>query len=258
MASQVVYLLLIASTVLGVLIGWFLHQLKSASLVSAFQESLDLKEKELGVLTLECREKEAKYSRLEYESSHVVKQLNRSGAALEKSYIKLKKNNHRLQEQNQDVARKITQLYQVKQSEISELQSKIDVAKAVGVVPQTSTEEIHVLKKTVDRLESLLLKESASYEDKIDLLEQRLCQFQPLDVMQSAQKVVADDLTKIVGIGPKISEFLREFGIVSFQQLANMTDAEMARLGEELGDFSDRIVRDRWVEQAAHLSQLSR
>lgn len=64
---------------------------------------------------------------------------------------------------------------------------------------------------------------------------------------------MADNLTAIKGIGPKIAEKLETLGIVRFAQIAawNETEAEQADLILSLGG---RIARQDWVEQAKRLA----
>ena len=59
----------------------------------------------------------------------------------------------------------------------------------------------------------------------------------------------ADDLTKINGIGPVIVDKLNELGITQFQQIANLTEDEVAKVDERLS-FKGRIDREEWIAQA--------
>lgn len=63
-----------------------------------------------------------------------------------------------------------------------------------------------------------------------------------------------DDLKEVVGIGPVLEDLLHGLGITTFEQLAALSEAEVDRIAGLLGDFHDRIRRDRWVEQAADLA----
>ncbi|KCZ54698.1 hypothetical protein HY29_13550 [Hyphomonas beringensis] len=63
----------------------------------------------------------------------------------------------------------------------------------------------------------------------------------------------ADDLTVIGGIGPKIQELLNGMGIWHYEQIAAWTPDNIAWVDREL-NFSGRIVREGWVEQAAILA----
>lgn len=59
----------------------------------------------------------------------------------------------------------------------------------------------------------------------------------------------ADDLTKISGVGPVIVGKLEKLGITTFQQIADFTAEDIARIDEEL-NFKGRIERDEWIKQA--------
>ncbi len=63
-----------------------------------------------------------------------------------------------------------------------------------------------------------------------------------------------DDLTRIKGLGPKLSSLLGQFGINRFAQIAAWTPEEIERIDAQLGRFSGRITRDKWVEQAKLLA----
>jgi predicted flap endonuclease-1-like 5' DNA nuclease len=60
------------------------------------------------------------------------------------------------------------------------------------------------------------------------------------------------DISLIDGIGPKITAMLHEEGITSLQQIAAMTDSEMAALDDRL-ELRGRSAREAWVEQAQDL-----
>lgn len=58
-----------------------------------------------------------------------------------------------------------------------------------------------------------------------------------------------DDLTTIKGIGPKVAESLREYGITTFQQLI---DADPVDLDRHLDGSSETQIRS-WQAQASQL-----
>ncbi len=64
----------------------------------------------------------------------------------------------------------------------------------------------------------------------------------------------ADDLKLIAGIGPALEKKLKAGGITTLRQIAELSDADIARLEEEIIRFSGRIEREKWVEQAKKLS----
>ncbi len=67
------------------------------------------------------------------------------------------------------------------------------------------------------------------------------------------KKTVTTDLKLIGGIGPKLEHILNENGIHSLDQIASLSDAEVAELDDKLGTFRGRILRDEWREQAQAL-----
>src|SRR5690349_24490335 len=64
-----------------------------------------------------------------------------------------------------------------------------------------------------------------------------------------------DDLRMLKGVGPKLAAQLNEFGITRFDQLAGLTETEVALLDKRMGAFEGRIARDRLVEQACYLER---
>ena len=63
----------------------------------------------------------------------------------------------------------------------------------------------------------------------------------------------ADDLTRIKGIGPKLSALLNELGIYHFKQIADWSDAE-ARWVDDYLSFKGRVAREKWISQALSLT----
>lgn len=59
----------------------------------------------------------------------------------------------------------------------------------------------------------------------------------------------ADDLTRIKGIGPKLSQTLNDLGIYHFRQIATWADAEAKWIDDFLA-FKGRVAREQWIEQA--------
>ena len=64
----------------------------------------------------------------------------------------------------------------------------------------------------------------------------------------------ADDLQRIKGIGPKLSELLNKLGIYTFAQVARLDAGDIRWLDDQL-DFKGRIERDNWVQQARSLAK---
>lgn len=79
----------------------------------------------------------------------------------------------------------------------------------------------------------------------------------PPPVMAEAPPAPADagdDLTRIKGLGPKISAALRVLGVTRFAEIAAWTDEDVVRIDAQLGAFAGRATRDNWIEQARLLA----
>jgi len=64
-----------------------------------------------------------------------------------------------------------------------------------------------------------------------------------------------DDLTLLKGVGPKFASRLNELGIGRYEQLAGLSENEVAMLDEKLGPFRGRLIRDRVIDQACFLAR---
>lgn len=63
----------------------------------------------------------------------------------------------------------------------------------------------------------------------------------------------SDDLTLIKGIGKVLARKLRELGVTTFHQLAELSPADAHRINEAI-DFPGRVEREHWIEQARTLA----
>jgi predicted flap endonuclease-1-like 5' DNA nuclease len=61
-------------------------------------------------------------------------------------------------------------------------------------------------------------------------------------------------LTTIKGLGPKVAAMLAERGITQVDQLAALTPDQARDLDVQLGAFTGRMARDRWIDQATLLA----
>ena len=62
------------------------------------------------------------------------------------------------------------------------------------------------------------------------------------------------DLKQVNGIGPGLEKKLKDSGITSLKDLAELSDDDISRIENDVIRFSGRIQRDRWVEQAKKLT----
>lgn len=65
----------------------------------------------------------------------------------------------------------------------------------------------------------------------------------------------ADDLQKIIGIGPYTEEKLNTIGIYTFDQISKFNTRDIQIVTERIQFFPDRIVNDNWVAKAKLLQE---
>jgi len=68
------------------------------------------------------------------------------------------------------------------------------------------------------------------------------------------EPLIADDLTVMTGIGPKLSAALAERGVTRFAQIAAWSAADLATIDAALS-LKGRAVREAWVAQAKRLAK---
>lgn len=73
--------------------------------------------------------------------------------------------------------------------------------------------------------------------------------------LSAAREGGPDDLKMIKGVGPKLESLLHEMGFYHYDQIANLSAAEVAWVDENLqGVNKGRVSRDDWVAQARLLA----
>lgn len=70
----------------------------------------------------------------------------------------------------------------------------------------------------------------------------------------AADAPAGDNLKKLTGVGPALEKKLNSAGITTFAQIAALTEADIAKLEEELS-LAGRFAKDGWVEQAKELAK---
>lgn len=75
-----------------------------------------------------------------------------------------------------------------------------------------------------------------------------------VETIEEVTATVVDDLTKLVGIGPKLSERLADMGVTRFSEIASWTEADLAKFDSAL-DLKGRAVREAWVAQAKRYAE---
>ncbi|MEG3084433.1 hypothetical protein U1707_12340 [Sphingomonas sp. PB2P12] len=69
-----------------------------------------------------------------------------------------------------------------------------------------------------------------------------------------AQSYGDDPVTQLKGLGPKVATRLGELGVTTIGQMAALTESEAQSIDAQLGNFTGRMHRDRWIEQARLLA----
>ncbi|WJS83612.1 hypothetical protein [Paracoccus sp. TOH] len=88
------------------------------------------------------------------------------------------------------------------------------------------------------------------------LPEQPTAAQMPMDkaMPAGAAAATADDLRRIKGIGPKISDWLQEHGVTRYAQIAAWDRDAAAGFAQRMGRMGSRIEADDWVGQARLLA----
>ncbi len=76
------------------------------------------------------------------------------------------------------------------------------------------------------------------------------------DVVAEPLEAAADDLTRLVGIGPKLATSLAELGVTRFSQIAAWSPDELASI-DQLLNLKGRAERDAWIAQAKRFAASS-
>ena len=79
---------------------------------------------------------------------------------------------------------------------------------------------------------------------------------QPFEAPIAAEATALDDLTRLVGIGPKVADALAARGVTQFAQLAAWTTDDLTKFDSEL-KLLGRGTRDAWIAQAKRLANES-
>jgi predicted flap endonuclease-1-like 5' DNA nuclease len=70
-----------------------------------------------------------------------------------------------------------------------------------------------------------------------------------VEAVAATVEAAGDDLTRLVGVGPKLAASLAELGVTQFSQIAAWTPDELASY-DQLLNLKGRADRDAWIAQA--------
>lgn len=76
----------------------------------------------------------------------------------------------------------------------------------------------------------------------------------PIAPAAPAESYADGPLTQLKGLGPKVAAQLGALGVATVGEMAALSDSEAQRIDAQLGNFTGRMGRDRWIEQARLLA----
>ena len=112
----------------------------------------------------------------------------------------------------------------------------IDLAQAAAA--RSAAELSEIVAATTEIVETAAETSVSIAQDAVSVVEHAVDEVFP-----------PDDLTRLVGIGPKLQVALAERGVTRFAQIALWAEADLAEIDKAL-DLKGRAVRDAWVAQA--------
>lgn len=151
------------------------------------------------------------------------------------------------------------------------------VVEAVALVAETAETVLDAAQEIVETAAAPLVETvTAANEDVAEAVVEPVVAAEPVlaeaveapveaaaEVVEATPEVVeaavekiedaADDLTRLVGVGPKLAASLAELGVTSFSQIAAWTPDELASF-DQLLNLKGRAERDAWVAQAQRLA----
>lgn len=246
--SMAILFFLILAFLLGLLTGYLLRSRRIAQMRKALENSekanadaqqqiialkgqLDLQNADLKKAVFEAEEQIARATRLEEDSTRQYNEMLSLNAEIERLQGGYLATNNTVEGMR---------------AQLTGLQSQVAGLEAENAALQSALEEAHmqiaqtaVLPAVEEEPVLIFQKEKTVLNEKIET---------PL-----ADTGERDDLTRIEGIGPFLSQKLNEAGIFTFSQIATWDSADIGRVTELIGYFPGRIERDNWVGQAVKL-----
>jgi predicted flap endonuclease-1-like 5' DNA nuclease len=158
-------------------------------------------------------------------------------------------------EMNEPVLRGITELSRQVERNISHL-SHLVVERTPSLEPRL----FELAKETsLNAVREDLLLSDAQLSERVSELRMEVERGRSTHSVSSvppppSSSAPADDLKRIVGIGPALEKLLRRRGIRKFEDLANLSPEAMEELGAKIPRFKGRVRRERWIAQAKKLA----
>lgn len=119
---------------------------------------------------------------------------------------------------------------------------------ATEVIDQATTVAERAATKVAETIEAVAEVQIAAVEEAAAIVET------VADAVIEEVTLEPDDLTQLVGIGPKLSVALAERGVSRFSQIAAWTEQDLLDVDKAL-DLKGRAVRDAWIAQAKRFAE---
>jgi predicted flap endonuclease-1-like 5' DNA nuclease len=136
------------------------------------------------------------------------------------------------------------------------------VVEAVTLVAETTETVLDATQEVVEAAaEAIVETVVAANEDVAEAVVEPVVAAEPIvaeaavpvveavEAAPAAVEAALDDLTKLVGVGPKLAASLAELGVTKFSQIAAWTPDELDSY-DQLLNLKGRAVREAWVAQA--------
>jgi len=134
------------------------------------------------------------------------------------------------------------------------------VVEAVTLVAETTETVLDATQEIAEAAaEPLVETVVAANEDVAEAVVEPVVAAEPVvaeavEAAPAAVEAALDDLTKLVGVGPKLAASLADLGVTKFSQIAAWTPDELASF-DQLLNLKGRAEREAWIDQAKRFSE---
>lgn len=141
------------------------------------------------------------------------------------------------------------------------------VVEAVALVAETTETVLDATQEIVEAAaEPIVETVVAANEDVAEAVVEPVVAAEPVvaeaveavaeavEAVPATVEAAVDDLTKLVGIGPKLAASLADLGVTKFSQIAAWTPDELSSY-DQLLNLKGRADREAWIDQAKRFSE---
>lgn len=130
------------------------------------------------------------------------------------------------------------------------------VEDAVMLAAETTDAALEVTAEVIETAAEATAEMVEETVEVIEVLAEPLIEAAPeaVEAVAEAYEVVADDLTKLTGIGPKLAQRLAERGVTRFADIAAWTPSDVETFDKDM-KLMGRIVREAWIAQAKRYAE---